>query len=58
MKKQENFWKKKAQELNELKDKKGYEILSQRIFEIMNFLKIREKIITTISKSTFIKNLR
>jgi len=53
-----NFLNAKALELESVKDKNGYKILSQRIEDInANFLLIHRKLITFIIESEFIKNL-
>ncbi|MBD3214786.1 MAG: hypothetical protein GF311_19400 [Candidatus Lokiarchaeota archaeon] len=51
------FFQSKIKILNEYKDKKGYEILSERLNGIMSFLEIHKKLIEHIVNSEFIKKI-
>jgi DNA-binding transcriptional regulator GbsR (MarR family) len=52
-----NFLNTKISELEKVKDKNGYKILSQRIDDILYFLKIHRKLIKFITESEFVKEL-
>ena len=52
-----NFLQAKSLELENLKAKTGYKILSQRIEGILDFLQIHRNLIKIITESDFIKNL-
>ncbi len=52
------FLESKLQELNKKKQKNGYEILSKRVTEMVNFFDYNVKLLEKIKESSFIKELR
>ena len=52
------FLQSKVQELDKCKDKSGYEILSKRVTEMINFFEYNVKVLDKIKKSSFIKELK
>jgi DNA-binding transcriptional regulator GbsR (MarR family) len=48
----------KVQELEKNKDKKGYNILSKRVAEMVNFFEYNLKVLENIKESSFIKELK
>jgi len=53
-----NFLQSKIQELDKCKDKIGYDILSKRVTEMINFFKYNVKVLEKIKESSFIKELK
>ena len=51
------FLQSKVQELERNKDKKGYDLLSKRIIEMVNFFEYNVKLLEKIKESSFIKEL-
>ena len=52
------FLQNKVQELAKYKDKSGYEILSKRVTEMINFFEYNVKVLEKIKESSFIKELK
>jgi len=52
------FLKRKVQELEKNKDKSGYEILSKRVMQMINFFEYNVKLLEKIKESSFIKELK
>ncbi|MBY8985539.1 MAG: hypothetical protein KGD65_10745 [Candidatus Lokiarchaeota archaeon] len=51
------FFQTKSLELDKIKDKNGYNLISQRIEDILFFLKIHHRVIEFITESEFVKEL-
>ena len=52
------FLQSKVQELERNKDKRGYDILSKRVTEMINFFEYNVKLLEKINESSFIKELK
>jgi len=52
------FFQSQVQELDKYKDKSGYEILSKRVTEMINFFEYNVKVLEKIKESSFIKELK
>ena len=52
------FLQSKVQELDKYKDKSGYEVLSKRVTEMINFFEYNVKVLEKIKESSFIKELK
>lgn len=52
------FLQSKVQELDKYKDKSGYDLLSKRVIEMINFFEYNVKLLEKIKESSFIKELK
>ncbi len=52
------FLQSKVQELDKYKDKRGYDILSKRVTEMINFFEYNVKLLEKIKEASFIKELK
>ena len=52
------FLKSKVQELDKYKDKRGYDLLSKRVTEMINFFEYNVKLLEKIKEASFIKELK
>ena len=52
------FLQSKVQELDKYKDKSGYDILSKRVTQMINFFEYNVKVLEKIKESSFIKELK
>lgn len=52
------FLQSKVQELDKYKDKSGYDVLSKRVSEMINFFEYNVKVLEKIKESSFIKELK